>query len=134
MLEEINRREFLSIASLGGLGASMLPTSLLSSCGATTTSDKLGKIALQLYTLRNEITKDSVGTLKRLAEIGFEGSDAYHVFPVERIAGAAPFDGLDEAGTEQHSTERFQFDLPVWRRIDVGIHRPMTQHDAVQLL
>ena len=73
MAKEICRREFLTLTSLGGLGASVLSTGLLSGCGANSGSSKPGKIGLQLYTLRNEIKNDAVGTLKRLAEIGFEG-------------------------------------------------------------
>lgn len=73
MFKEINRREFLTMTSLGGLGASILSAGNLSGCKPKTSSSKPGKIALQLYTLRNEIKNDIVGTLKILAEIGFEG-------------------------------------------------------------
>jgi len=73
MHKEISRREFLAITSLGGLGAFMVPMGLLSGCGVKTGSSNPAKIALQLYTLRNEIKNDIAGTLASLAEIGFEG-------------------------------------------------------------
>lgn len=66
----IDRREFLSIASKGGLNAFLLSVGL-QSCNPKGMSTK-GKIALQLYTLRDEIERDIKGTLKKLAEIGFE--------------------------------------------------------------
>lgn len=51
----------------------MFSTTLLAGCGAKTNSSNPGKIALQLYTLRNEIQADIARTLKKLSEIGFEG-------------------------------------------------------------
>ncbi|MBA4053583.1 MAG: hypothetical protein C0490_02625 [Marivirga sp.] len=67
---KIHRREFLSLVSMGGLNALLLSTGL-QSCSTNGMSSK-GKIALQLYTLRNEIEQDAKGTLEKLREIGFE--------------------------------------------------------------
>jgi sugar phosphate isomerase/epimerase len=66
----ISRREFLTDASIGGFSALLLSTSL-QSCGKSGMSPK-GQIALQLYTLRDEIERDIEGTLKRVAELGFK--------------------------------------------------------------
>lgn len=73
MGREICRREFLAMTTIGGLGASILAPGFLVGCGTKATSTKPAKIGLQLYTLRDEIKNDIKGTLKRLAEIGFEG-------------------------------------------------------------
>jgi sugar phosphate isomerase/epimerase len=70
MAIEIHRREFLSLTTMGGLG-SLLLSNGLAGCITNAMSTK-GKIALQLYTLRNEMERDARGTLERLSEIGFE--------------------------------------------------------------
>jgi sugar phosphate isomerase/epimerase len=59
----LSRRNFLALTSLG------FASSFISGC--TSREKKLGKIGLQLYTVRNEIEKDLAGTLKRISEIGF---------------------------------------------------------------
>jgi sugar phosphate isomerase/epimerase len=59
----ISRRRFLNAAALSA-GAACLPTA----CAAR----KLGKIGLQLYTLRNEMGKDLPGTLAQVAGIGYK--------------------------------------------------------------
>lgn len=64
----MQRREFLNTTCIGALGAFILP----SQAGYKTIGTfELGNIALQLYTVRNEISKDISGTLKRVAEVGF---------------------------------------------------------------
>jgi sugar phosphate isomerase/epimerase len=69
----VNRRSFLGSAALLG-GATMLP-----GCAATSvsgTAEKasgraLGKIGLQLYTIRDIFKADPLGTLKKMADIGY---------------------------------------------------------------
>jgi sugar phosphate isomerase/epimerase len=69
----VNRRSFLGSAALLG-GATMLP-----GCAATAvsgTAEKasgraLGKIGLQLYTIREIFKADPLGTLKKMADIGY---------------------------------------------------------------
>lgn len=67
---KMQRRDFLQMTTMGALGSAVIP-SLLQGC-----SDKTAivppTIALQLYTLRNEIEKDIAGTLKRVADLGFK--------------------------------------------------------------
>ena len=70
--EQICRREFLTTASAMVIGGSWTASQILTGC-TTNTSNNLGKIGIQLYTLRNEIEKDISGTLRRLAEVGFAG-------------------------------------------------------------
>src|SRR2546423_53075 len=68
---QISRREFLTVAGVGVLGASILPAQVFSgfkNASAVTPA----KIGLQLYTVRNEIKKNNTDTLHRIAEMGFE--------------------------------------------------------------
>jgi sugar phosphate isomerase/epimerase len=62
------RRKFLQMTGLGVIGASLVPEHLFATPDATSPAP----IAIQLYTVRNEIKNDIGGTLHRIAEIGFE--------------------------------------------------------------
>jgi sugar phosphate isomerase/epimerase len=64
----IPRRKFLQMTGLGILSASLVPETLFANLDASAPAP----IAIQLYTVRNEIKKDIVGTLHKVAEIGFE--------------------------------------------------------------
>ena len=68
----MHRKKFLQLGGMGALGASFLPSSLLSGFGETSSSYEPAKIAVQLYSVRKEIEKDIKGTLQRIADIGFE--------------------------------------------------------------
>lgn len=68
----MQRKRFLQIGSMGALGAAILPSSLFSEMGEIKTQKKPAKIAVQLYSVRKEIEKDLPGTLRRIADIGFE--------------------------------------------------------------
>jgi sugar phosphate isomerase/epimerase len=68
---KIPRKEFLNMTGLGLLGASVIPAKFFSGF-ENPVSPKPGKIALQLYTVREEIKNDIVGTLQKIADIGFE--------------------------------------------------------------
>src|SRR5262245_61672017 len=79
----INRRTFLTTATQGTIGALALTGFDRSKAMAAT---KLTKIGLQLYTVRNEMGKDFEGTLKRVAEIGYnqvEFAGYYNHSPAE---------------------------------------------------
>jgi sugar phosphate isomerase/epimerase len=65
----LTRRSFLEIGGMGLLGAS-LPLSLTASYKPS--KWRPAKLSVQLYTVRNEISKDLPGTLKRLSDIGFK--------------------------------------------------------------
>lgn len=62
----MNRRTFLALSSAG-----VLTLPVLASTHGPDNFPKLGKIALQLYTVRREIEKDLMGTLEKVAQIGF---------------------------------------------------------------
>lgn len=69
MKNQFNRRSFLKLSGMGLL-ASTLPAGI-SSCARPDATYSLPKLSMQLYTVRNQITADLQGTLRRLAEIGF---------------------------------------------------------------
>ena len=68
----MHRKEFLRVGAMGVVGSSFIPSSLLSGFGETGSPATPAKIAVQLYSVRKELEKDIKGTLKRIAEIGFE--------------------------------------------------------------
>ena len=63
----MHRKEFLRTAGIGILGTAAIPSSLFKD----KSSSKLGKIGLQLYTIRDQIAKDIKGTLQRVAQLGY---------------------------------------------------------------
>jgi sugar phosphate isomerase/epimerase len=67
-----SRRDFLgALAAIGPL--SFAPLRTAAAFGVETVRKaKLGRIGIQLYTVRRELTKDVEGTLARLAEIGYK--------------------------------------------------------------
>lgn len=66
---QLSRRQFLHWSGLGVIGASLpLAGSAVWRPAATLPA----KLAVQLYTVRNQISQDIPGTLKRVAAIGFE--------------------------------------------------------------
>jgi sugar phosphate isomerase/epimerase len=67
---EIRRREFLQMTGLAVLGASLLPEFSIGK--STFPPNPPAKIALQLYTVRNEMNKNIPDTLRKISEIGFE--------------------------------------------------------------
>jgi sugar phosphate isomerase/epimerase len=65
----MNRRLFLNHAFAGALGGlSLTKTNTMAS---VTTSRKLSRIGLQLYTVRRELEKDFEGTLAKVAALGY---------------------------------------------------------------
>ncbi len=66
---QLSRRQFLHWSGLGVIGASLpLAGSAVWRAAATLPA----KLAVQLYTVRNQISQDIPGTLKRVGAIGFE--------------------------------------------------------------
>jgi sugar phosphate isomerase/epimerase len=75
MTAMMNRRNFLRASALGvtALAASRVPSSLF--------ANPYGKpIGLQLYTLRDELQKDMLGTLKAVAAIGIKEVEIYDLY------------------------------------------------------
>lgn len=68
----MRRKEFLQWGSIGALGAAVIPSSVISDLSEAGQANGPAKIAVQLYTVRKELEKDISGTLKRIADIGFE--------------------------------------------------------------
>lgn len=68
----MDRKKFLRLGGMGTIGASFIPSSLLSDFSAINLSPEPANIAVQLYSVRKEMEKDMMGTLKRIADIGFE--------------------------------------------------------------
>jgi sugar phosphate isomerase/epimerase len=68
----MHRKKFLQLGGMGAFGASLIPSSLLSGLRESSILYEPAKIAVQLYSVRKEMEKDMAGTLKRIADIGFE--------------------------------------------------------------
>jgi sugar phosphate isomerase/epimerase len=68
----MRRKEFLRLGAMGAVGSSFIPSSLQSAFGETGLPATPAKIAVQLYSVRKELEKDIKGTLKRIADIGFD--------------------------------------------------------------
>ncbi|HEY0653151.1 MAG TPA: sugar phosphate isomerase/epimerase [Chryseosolibacter sp.] len=65
----MNRREFILAGTAGGF----LTSAMLTNCKPSAGASGLGKIGLQLYTVREQIAQDARATLRRVAEVGFHG-------------------------------------------------------------
>ena len=64
---ELTRREFV-----GAVGGLLATSALPASATASVAAKKLGKIGVQLYTVRDEMKKNFEGTLARVAQIGYK--------------------------------------------------------------
>lgn len=64
----MNRKEFLTLSSLGLLGVS---------CGVSRSGYSTKKLAIQLYTVRHSISKNLEKTFEKLAELGFKEFEIY---------------------------------------------------------
>lgn len=65
----MNRKDFISLSGLGFLG--------LYACGTTNLMNNRKPLAIQLYTVRDAISRDLEKTLERLAELGFKQLEIY---------------------------------------------------------
>ena len=64
----MDRRKFIQQGALLGASAAVAPAVLMNSLEAK----KVKELGVQLYTLRNTISKDPEGVLKKVAGIGFK--------------------------------------------------------------
>jgi sugar phosphate isomerase/epimerase len=67
MKQSISRRSFIKAGGIAAVGTVALPR-----IAYAASAEKLPQIALQLYTVRNELAKDISATLKRLTELGIQ--------------------------------------------------------------
>lgn len=73
-----NRRDFIKAASIFTAGSILLPQLSCKPGKAVTGGKDSGKeIGLQIYTLRDQIPGDMVGTLKKVADIGYKNIEGY---------------------------------------------------------
>ncbi len=72
----MNRRDFLTksaaMLALGSAGQYVFASS-----NATTAKLNKGRIGIQLYSVKDELSKDFTGTLKKLSDIGYSAVEAY---------------------------------------------------------
>lgn len=100
----MGRRNFLQLAGMGLMGTALPNTNLF----AESSSSKPAKLSMQLYTVRNEISKDIAGTLKRVADIGFKHVET--AFWPEGITVQKAAQYLKEAGLSVSSAH---IEIPV---------------------
>lgn len=67
-----DRRSFLKISALGVLGAAALGRNGLTACAAPKAAPVKSGIGIQLYTIRDNMAKDVPGSLKQVADIGYQ--------------------------------------------------------------
>src|SRR6185436_17428843 len=83
----VNRREFIKqagvLASAGFLGMGFLPK----------TKYKMG---LQLFTIREPLSKDVTGTLKKVAALGYENLETYGFDPAQKKYYGLPAKGFQQ--------------------------------------
>ncbi len=70
-----NRREFLKVAAMLTSGAAL--TSMIGCKSGSKLSGANKPFGLQLYTLRNEMSKDPMGTLKQVASFGYKQIESF---------------------------------------------------------
>ena len=105
-----NRRNFLKQAGLG-LSAAYLMPSFLTSCNnkkAIPNSDNpFANLGVQLYSIRDLMDKDPIGSLKQVAEIGYKHVEVYGIDAVAKQFWKLPFKELkkvlDDNGLKSHS-------------------------------
>jgi len=105
----LSRREFLKISSTASITTPLLPfLSLMDK------KDSEAKIALQLYTVRNELEKDLSGTLRRLAAIGLKTVET--AFWPKEVTIEQAAKSLNEAGLKVSSCH---IDIPIAEKKEV---------------
>ena len=110
----MRRRDFLEMTGMGMIGASVIPSLFMQGCTGNNSTMELPKIALQLYTLREEIKKDIAGTLKKVADTGFE--DVETAFWPEGVSVNQAAGFLRDAGLTVLSAH---VELPIGDKKDV---------------
>lgn len=61
----LTRKEFIKSSALSIIGLALFENDALA-------AKKKGNVGIQLYSIRNDMTKDALGTLKKLAEMGYK--------------------------------------------------------------
>ena len=75
-MKAVNRREFLRGGALGAAAATAC-----SNWGEKLLATPYGRpVGLQLYTLRNELARDLAGTLRKVADIGYEEVEIFDFY------------------------------------------------------
>lgn len=97
----MNRREFLSSTVLAALGASPLARAL------EPDNEYRRNIGLQLYTLRNQLAKDTPGTIQAVVAAGYKQGEMFGFPNCDPVIAAAK-----ESGLALHSTH-FEWDAVV---------------------
>lgn len=88
-----SRRKFLKQSALAGAGLSFLSLSNIQ-CMFDEKSPYLDTIGLQLYTLRDQLEEDAVGTLKALADMGYKQVELMDTRQIEKLKPIADDLGL----------------------------------------
>ena len=69
-----NRREFLKISAVGSVGALLFGAA---GCGSGAAPDRKSfGVGLQLYSIRDAMTADLPGTLKKVSDMGYKNLEA----------------------------------------------------------
>ena len=68
--KSLNRREFLTLSAAGALGM-LAFNPLLQSCQSSIDRKSFG-VGLQLYSIRDAMEKDVLGSLKKVSDIGYK--------------------------------------------------------------
>jgi len=105
----ISRKEFLEMSGLTVIGTSLLTNSSYPKVFGT----QPGKIALQLYTVREQIKQDIAGTLEKIAAVGFEAVET--AFWPENISVKQAGKYLKDAGLAVSSAH---VELPIGDKKD----------------
>jgi sugar phosphate isomerase/epimerase len=97
----MERRDFLTTAGAIALG-SVLPPACRAAHGA-----RLGKIGIQLYTVRDQMKADVEGTLARIAQIGYKEVEfaGYFDHPPEHIRAFLDRNGLTSPSTHMMAAD-----------------------------
>lgn len=78
MQQLISRRNFLQKS------CALIPASFIASSGFSTPVAAKYKMGLQLFTIRDAMATDLVGTIKKVAAIGYQDTETYGYNPAER--------------------------------------------------
>lgn len=89
-MKSINRRHFLRNTA----GTAVALASVQSLFGAESTSPYVKNMGIQLYTLRDQIAKDTPGAIKAVAEAGYRQVEPYNFPNADAMIAAAKDNGL----------------------------------------
>ncbi|QEC70225.1 sugar phosphate isomerase/epimerase [Panacibacter ginsenosidivorans] len=103
MKEKFSRRSFLKVGGMAAVGTAVLPGTGFAAPAAISPA-----IALQLYTVRNELAKDIPGTLKRLASLGIQNVET--AFWTENVTVKEAAEYIKDAGLKVCSSH---IEIPV---------------------